>query len=425
MAAAEKDQKPPPRLGARTLLLLFLLAFAVRFTVAGARGFDRPRFGDWEGYVAGAKELARSGTYPDRTNALFFRPPGYPFFLAVATLGHPDNIALDKIVGAAAGACVAPLLAALSARLFRRRGIAVLTGIAGALHPSFVLFSSDVESETIFLPLLVAAGALLLGAADRPSTGRAVLAGVALAAAALTRPAALALAPLLAAPLWDRRWPVPTRRLLTAGAVLGFALALAPWTIRNAIHFGELIAVSDEVGCAFFDGNSDWANRIYELTDQKDVEPVNLAMHRDKVRRLAAAGAAEGTKAFESPSRRSLILIRAALEDRRRDPAGTARLFVRKVWHWIRPYPTLFWGAPIVVSFGLLYTALFIAASAGLKTAERRGAVWFCVAVLAISMTVHVLLLVLWRYRIPYWDPILLLYAVPGAARLWPARSLA
>ena len=420
MAATEEEQKPPPHLGARTLFLLFFLAFGVRLTVAGARGFDKPRFGDWEGFVVAAKQLVHTGSYPDRTNALFFRPPGYAFFLAAATLGHPENIALDKAVGAAAGGLVAPLLALLSIRLFRRRGLAIAAGIAGALHPPFVLFSSDVESETIFIPLLLSSGGLLLAAADRASTRLALPAGIALGVAALTRPSALALAPLLAAPLWDRRSPLRARSMLAAVAISGFLLALAPWIVRNLVHFGELIPVSDEGGCAFFDGNSHWANQLYELKDQKDVESINIAMHQDKVARLEAAGVGPGTKAFESPSKRSLTLVRSTLEERRRDPAGTVRLFLRKTWHWIRPYPMLFWSLPVVVSASVLYTVLYVLGGLGLKVAERRGAVWFAVAVLGISTAVHVLVLVLWRYRVPYWDPILLLYGARGAAEIFP-----
>jgi hypothetical protein len=39
-------------------------------------------------------------------------------------------------------------------------------------------------------------------------------------------------------------------------------------------------------------------------------------------------------------------------------------------------------------------------------------------------MAVHLAILVLWRYRVPYWDPILLLYGVPGAAR-WISSAVA
>jgi hypothetical protein len=118
-----------------------------------------------------------------------------------------------------------------------------------------------------------------------------------------------------------------------------------------------------------------------------------------------------------------MALVRTALEDRRRDPSGTALLFARKFWHWVRPYPMLFWDAPIVVSATLLYTTLFVAAAVGMKAARRRSAVWFSIAVLGISMAVHVCLLVLWRYRVPYWDPVLLLYGVPGASEILPFRT--
>ena len=348
--------------------------------------------------------------------------PGYPFYLAAATLGHPENIARDKIVSAAAGAGAAPLLAWISLALFGSRRVALATGVAGAILPSFVLFSSDVESEALFLPLLLAAGGMLLAAADRRSRWLAVGAGGALALAALTRPSALALAPLLLAPLLDRRSTAPDRRRVAAAAVVGFVLALAPWTIRNALHFGELLPVSDGLGATFFDGNSVWANRIYALKDRSEVAPMNAAMHADRVARLAALGIVPGTDAFRSPSRRSWALIHAALEDRRADPAGTRLLLIRKVWHWLRPSPTPFWGWPIVLSATVFYLALYAAAASGMASANRRGAVGFCLAVLAISMAVHLAILVLWRYRVPYWDPILLLYGVPGAAR-WLNRS--
>jgi hypothetical protein len=412
-----------PRLGIRTFLLLFLLAFAARLTFATIRGWSQPHFGDWQLYVGEAEGLARTGTYSARKGGSFFPGPGYPFFLVLATLGHPDNIVWDKVAGCSAASFAAPLLALISLRLFRDRRIAIATGIAAAVYPPFLLFTSDLESETIFVPLLLGAGALLLAAADRRSKALALSSGAALGLAALTRPSALALAPLLAAPLLDRREPRERRGRVAAVAVLGFALTLAPWTIRNFIRYGEIIPISDEGAYTFFDGNSDWANRHYELKDRREVVGLDKEMARDKFRRLASMGIRPGTAAFDSPSRRSWALAQSALEDRRRDPAGTVRLYAHKIWHWIRPYPILFWEKPVVISATLLYTTLFIATAFGMKTASRRGAVWFSIAVLAISMAVHVAILVLWRYRVSYWDPVLLLYGVSGASRVFPLRA--
>src|SRR6185503_20257616 len=125
--------------------------------------------------------------------------------LAAATLGHPRSVAAGKAINAVLGALAAVLLAAFSARIFGSRPVAIATGIAAALHPGLVMLSTDVQSEPLFVVLLLISGYLLLAAADRPSSNLAIAAGAALALAALTRPAALALCPLLAAPLFDRR----------------------------------------------------------------------------------------------------------------------------------------------------------------------------------------------------------------------------
>jgi len=419
----ELTAEPAPRISGRVLLLLWAAAFAVRLAVASYGGLDRTRFGDAPYDVSIAEALAETGRFPVRPNAIFFRPPGYPVFLAAASLGQPDRITRDKIASAAASALAAPLLAALSARLFRRRSLALSTGGAAVIHPGFLAIGADVMTETIFLPLLLVAGLLLLAAADRPSSNLALAAGVVLALAALTRPSALALSPLLLSPLHERRWPLRARAHLAAAAVLGFVLGLAPWTVRNALVFHELIPVSDEGGASFFDGNSREAGRMYDAGDRKDVEAVVLALHRDKVERLKALDPA----VLASPSRRSLALVRFGLDDLRADPQRAGRLYLHKLWHWLRPYPTLFWGLPVVLGLGALYTALYVFAGIGFARAPRRGAALFAASVLLISMVLHVGFLVLWRYRIPYVDPILLLFGLSGASdtlgRRWAQRS--
>ncbi len=197
---------PIPRLG-KILLALFLFALAARLAVTAVTGFTTVRFGDARAYLNAAETIVREGRYPARTDVFFFRPPGYPAFLAVATLGRPDSIPRAKVATAAVGALCAPLLAALSARMFRRRGLAIATGMVAALHPAFLVVASDVQSEPLFLALLLGSGILLLIASDRPSTTLALGAGGLLALAALTRSSALVLAPFLLAPMFDSRYP--------------------------------------------------------------------------------------------------------------------------------------------------------------------------------------------------------------------------
>lgn len=395
----------------------------MRIAAIGAAGFETLRFADSRAYLGAARVLAETGGYPDRTDELFFRAPGYPVFLAAVTLGHTARVPQAKVAGAFAGSLAVLLLASISARLFGSRPIALATGAAAAVHPSFVLFATEIQSEAIFLPLLLASGLWLLASTDRPSTSLALGAGLMLAAAALVRPTALALAPLLLAPLFERRYPLRARAHLAGAAALGFAAALAPWTVRNALMFHEFIPVSDSGGHAFFDGNTEWTRRLYAARTRAEFEDLVLQSDRDKRARLAALG----PEASASPGRRSSALVRLAVAERLRDPAGTANLYAHKVWQWLRPYPTpLYWPAPILVGVGLLYTALFAAAAAGLVTGGRRGAARFCLVLLAVTMASHVVFLVEWRYRAPYWDPVLLLYGVSFAGyklQVWKHSS--
>ncbi|MFN2387214.1 MAG: glycosyltransferase family 39 protein [Thermoanaerobaculia bacterium] len=413
-----------PRLGRRAVLIIFLVALALRIAAAAAVGFSNLRFGDARGYLSAARTLVTEGRYPDRTDPFHFRAPGYPVFLVAATFGRPDRVALAKLANVLLGSLSPLVLAALSARLFRRRRLAIATGFVGALNPAFVLMSADVQSEALFLLLLLCAGYLLLAATDRPSTSLSLASGGFLAVAALTRPSALVLAPMLAAPFLDRRYPVRVRWHLAASALLGFLFLLAPWTVRNAVVFRQLLPVNDATGYAFYYGNSDWIFRFYGLRTREEYDRWIAEMDRDlqrQVRELDGAGR-------RSPAERSRYFFRKALSERAEDPVRWAGLFLRKTWDWLRPYPRpWYWPRWVVIGVGAFYAVLTVFAAAGLLAAQRRGVALFALAVLVISMGAHVALMVVWRYRMPYWDPILLLYGTQGAADTltgrWRARS--
>ncbi|HVE65679.1 MAG TPA: glycosyltransferase family 39 protein [Thermoanaerobaculia bacterium] len=395
----------------------------MRLAVVAVTGFSTVRFGDARAYLNAAETIAREGRYPARTDVFFFRPPGYPAFLAIATLGRPGSIPRAKLATAAVGALCAPLLAALSARIFRRRRLAIATGVAAALHPAFLVVASDVQSEPLFLALLLAAGILLLVATDRPSTTLALAAGGLLALAALTRSSALALAPFLAAPLFDGRYPRRARAHIAAAALVGFLFLLAPWTLRNALLFGEFLPVNDAAGNAFYQGNSDWTVRFYRVRTREQYLAWMKAFDEDMQRRtLELDRTGRG-----SPGERSRAFARQAFQERRSDPAGWAKLFLQKAWDWLRPYPNpLFWQAPAVAAAAAYNVLLYFLAAAGFAVAPRRGVRAFALLFLGVTFLAHVVLIVVWRYRIPYWDPVLLLYGVFGAGTLlsaWRRRS--
>ena len=401
----------------RETVALFLAALTARLGTEAYQGLSSIRFGDSLAYIGAANRLLREGTYPANTDGLFFRPPGYPVFLALSTAGHPEWVVLDKLWNAVLGAAGVVILAAIARRVFESRPITVAVGGLAALHPPFLYLGSEVQSEPLYLLLALAAGFFLLVCADRPSSGMGLLAGGTLALAALTRPSALALSLVLAAPFFDRRYPKRVRRELAVSAFLGFVLVLAPWATRNAIKFHALLPVNDAGGFAFYQGNSDWNVRYYRLHSPAEyerwIDDLNAAV------RTRWTGEIPGL-ADANPARRSAAFLRASLGWIRGHPRAEAWLLWKKAAEWMRPG-----ASPLVRSNGVVvlttgyYGLLFLFAAAGIASARRRGIAIACVSIAAITMAAHVVFIVVLRYRMASWDPILILYAPSGALRLF------
>ena len=276
------------------------------------------------------------------------------------------------------------------------------------------------QSEPLFLLLLGVSGFLLLAAADRPSSNLALAAGAVLAIAALTRSSALVLAPLLLAPLGDRRYPMRARSHVAFSALLGFAVALAPWVLRNALVFRELILVNDGAGYVFWGRNSDAAIGLAEARTREEVEAASAELERSREDLIASLP----PEVRASPGRLSRALFSAALRERLSDPRPTNILLAWKARDWLRPWPDpRFWPRGAVVALGIFYSALYVLAAVGLFRAERTGARAFCLAFLAVTFAFHLVFETSWRYRAAYWEPVLLLYAVPGAASLVRRRE--
>jgi len=310
------------------------------------------------------------------------------------------------------GALATIVLAAISAHVFRQRRVAILTGIAAGLHPAFVLLSTDIQTEPLFLLFLLGSGLLLLVAVDRPSSNLALAAGALLAAATLTRSSALPLAIFLLAPFFDRRYPLRARAHIALSGAFGFVLALAPWTLRNALVYRELLLVNDGGGIVFYAGNSDRMLDFYEAKNQTELQVWAREMNREMERQVASFP----ETVRRSPARLSRELVRKAVENRVRNPRDTLRLYGKKLGDWLRPYPhPLYWPRAVVWLTGFYYCLLFAFAGVGIALAPRHGVARFSIAFLAASMALHLVLMVAWRYRIPYWDPVLLLYGVFGA----------
>ncbi len=93
-------------------------------------------------------------------------------------------------------------------------------------------------------------------------------------------------------------------------------------------------------------------------------------------------------------------------------PRDAAVLMADKALDWLRPWANpLVWPRRVVVATGVWYGALFLLAVLGLAATRPGGLVAFALAYLAVSMFVHVAIIVVLRYRMVFWDPLLVVFA--------------
>jgi 4-amino-4-deoxy-L-arabinose transferase-like glycosyltransferase len=214
-----------------------VLALLVRVLYFTGAEVDDPLRGDVLEYWNYASNLVGHGVFsmlppgaavppPDA-----YRSPGYPAFLALCLrLASTPAQAVQwaQWLQLLLGAALAPMTIVL-ARRWLSPPAALMSGLAVALWPHLVVFSSTLLSETLFCFLLLSCLLALAAAHARASTGWAAAAGAAGGMAYLVNPLALFLPPLFAALLALRG-----QRRLAAACLLAFAALAGAWAIRNA-----------------------------------------------------------------------------------------------------------------------------------------------------------------------------------------------
>ena len=233
---------------ARTAIVLFFLALAVRVALGAWTGMSGPPVEDERGYTLLAQSVAQGRGFelpvPD-SDALprtSFRAPVVPLLYApLAALG--GGVRAFRTLTILIGALGSPLLyfAARKSALGER---AVWAAAAYALWPPAVYESVRVFCEPSSQALLVGALALLVAAPVPAAAGGGVLAALAV----LARPAALVPAALVL-------FAAGSRRRATAFA-LAFVVVLAPWIIRNWDLHGRPLLTTNS-GVTLVGGNSD------------------------------------------------------------------------------------------------------------------------------------------------------------------------
>jgi 4-amino-4-deoxy-L-arabinose transferase-like glycosyltransferase len=234
---------------------IVLLALVLRIVVIAFDTGYRPANDALE-YDYYARSIASGDGYPESGYLLqggptAIRGPGYPYLLGAVYAASNDSVAAGRLLDAALGALTVLLLYLIVRRIWGRR-VALVAAALTAVFPPLVLLSRDLVSESLFIPLELAAVLCVLE--FRSSGGMlrwAAMAGAIAGLAALTRPTGFVLMIPIALGVWTLRPRLRVESLLAPLLCLLCAvLILVPWIVRDALEFGRFVPVTTSGGIA-------------------------------------------------------------------------------------------------------------------------------------------------------------------------------
>jgi len=213
---------------------------------------------DWARGLALGEWAPRLNTDPHIRDTPYFRPPGYPFFLAAlyGTIG-PDYHAV-RIIQMGIGLLTCGLVFVLAGRCFDS-AVALLAGALATFYWVFIYYEGELHEPVLLVFLAVALVLVLSSWVTRLGAARSLAAGMILGAMAVVRPNVLLFIPCV---VWWCWWIAPRgwRRRASAIAALcfcgGTALVIAPVTVRNRLVGGEFVLISGNAGLQLWVGNN-------------------------------------------------------------------------------------------------------------------------------------------------------------------------
>jgi 4-amino-4-deoxy-L-arabinose transferase-like glycosyltransferase len=403
----------------KSLLVILLCALVLRLIAAGTlQWYLDERLhrnflieGDAKGYWALAEQIAAGGPYEiNQPPRQVLRMPGFPAVVAAAMVladrsGNPEKrflVARCLLAVVGTGACFAVFL--LGRELFDARVGTLATAIA-AVSPVMIGFSVEILSETLFALTLVVSVWMMakLRSAHAndgrgPSFGLAAAVGVAVALACYVRPSWLLAAPLFA--LLHFMFSRQRKRACVEGCLVlvGLALAMAPWTIRNYRATGHWVVTTLWLGPSLYDGFNDRATGDSDLSFYD--------------RELLQAG---GMSEYDVNRHYTQKAVRYALDHPRR----VVELAFAKLWRFWKPWPNAAqfdnWAAKLAV--GLFFVPVLAFAIVGFWKNRHNTWAWLLTAgpVLYFS-ALHSVFVGSLRYRLPAEYPLCALSAAGALA---------
>lgn len=248
-------------------------------------------FSDGGWYVGRAAEMAITWRYAEQGIPTAFWPVGWPATMAGLFHVFGADLHVVFIANLLFASASFFLVVALGGQLLNSPVAGRIAALLLALYPNNAAYVALPLTETFFTFLQLLAVWLYV---TRRTMAGLLLCGLVFGAATLTKTQTLLIPPLLlvlhAAATW-RRAPVARAVLHAAPVVLGMALVIAPWTLRNHQAFGEFVLVSTNGGVTLLTGNNPSATGRYSQMDPlfRDLDARRTVRNQIEIDREAKA----------------------------------------------------------------------------------------------------------------------------------------
>jgi tetratricopeptide (TPR) repeat protein len=422
-----------------------LLRLTYLLEVRQAPDFDAPQFeSQYHDYwaralVTGDWTPPQGVTDPEIPERPYFRPPGYPWFLAAVYGLFGTGYLAPRIVQMLLGLSACVLVFVLG-----RRWDGAATGLFAAALASvywlFIFFEAELMEPPLLIVLFLTTLWTLSRWTEDGSLRHAAGAGLALGFAILVRPNAAVLLPaFLVWAVWTQRRKSAPASGFWKGAVTFAAVTLLttlPATVRNLVAADDLVWITTNAGVNLFVGSHPEGDGttpgVAELGEISGLEGWDSFDH-PKI--AAAVERREGRTMKDSEVSR--YFVRRAMANALAEPWRVARLTARKL--------ALFWGPAEVsnnkvltyerqgsatLTFGPGFATVLAAALAGLiwlgyearrkpESGGRELTVLLVLFVAAYSAS-FLPFFVAARFRVPV-VPVLMLFAGAAMSRTWRA----
>lgn len=229
--------------------------------------------------------------YDPRGVLTSFRGPGFPAFLAlvyaIAGVGE-HRYFYARVAQAFLAAAIAPLAYALARQAGFGDRTARWAAVFLAFYPLLIVYPLALVTENLFVVLVALAMVLVLRVLDHQHGYDALLAGVVLGMATLTRSVIAGF--VLFAVLWLWGCSLDKRLALRNAAIilLGFFLITTPWVVRNSLVHRRFVWVENSLGYNLYMGYHPLSQGTFQFGISVDLLPILDDAERDVRGRQAA-----------------------------------------------------------------------------------------------------------------------------------------